>query len=66
MQGIAEMKTYKTDDLAILLSECAMSLALAYQELSDGELNRLSFEAHRASDFLSFLVASQHPNHQIH
>ena len=66
MQGIAEMKTYKTNDLAVLLNECAMSLSLAYQELSDRELNRLSFEAHRASDFLSFLVASQQPNHQIH
>ena len=66
MQGIAEMKAYSPRDLANLLSLCAESLAMAYQELSDRDLNRLSFEAYCASDYLNYIAAGQQANHQVH
>jgi hypothetical protein len=66
MQGIAEMKTYSPHDLIMLLGRCGINLALVSQTLEDIELESLSVEAYGASQFLSFLVESSEPSHQIH
>ena len=66
MQRIAEMKTYSPHDLIMLLGRCGINLALVSQTLEDNELENLSVEAYGASQFLSFLVESSEPSHQIH
>ncbi len=66
MQGIAEMKTYSSHDLIMLLGRCGINLALAAQALSNSELESLSHDAYGASHFLSYIKESSEPSYQVH
>ena len=51
---IACMRPYSCEDLLHLLDFCASRLALAYQDLLQNDLFRLSEEAYRACEYLRY------------